>query len=58
MPNAFLVVDERKDLPFNKLLLDFFIKTNDLYVTEDEQFYNSGKKEIIKDEVKNSYYEW
>ena len=50
------VVDEKKDLPFNELLLDFFAKTNDLYVEENEKFYNLENGEI-GDKEKNTYYE-
>ncbi|RHZ35627.1 dUTP diphosphatase [endosymbiont GvMRE of Glomus versiforme] len=49
---------ERKDLPFNKLLLDFFIETNNLYIKENEEFYNLENIEIKDKDKKNTYYEW
>jgi len=44
-----------KDLSFNELLLNFFAKTNDLYIEEDEQFY-SLKNGKINEQAKNTYY--
>ena len=52
---ALSVEYERKDLPFNELLLSFFAKTNDLYIEENEEFYNLENAEI-KD--KSTYCEW
>ena len=46
-----------KDLSFNELLLNFFAKTNDLYIEEDEQFY-SLKNGKINEQAKNTYYGW
>jgi hypothetical protein len=57
MPSALHVADKKKDLPFNELLLDFFDKTNDLYVEENEKFYNLENGTIGVKE-KNTYYEW
>jgi len=57
MPSALHVADKKKDLPFNELLLDFFDKTNDLYVEENEKFYNLENGTIGAKE-KNTYYEW
>jgi hypothetical protein len=40
----------------NKVLLDFFTKTNELYIEKSEKFYNSKHIEI-KDKEKKTYYE-
>lgn len=52
-----LLTDEREDFPFNKLLLDFFAKTNDLYVEEKEEIYKlqSGK---ISEKGQKTYHDW
>ncbi|MEG7978977.1 MAG: hypothetical protein NY202_03595 [Mollicutes bacterium UO1] len=48
-------ISEKKDLSFNRLLLNFFAETNDLYLEENEQFYNlEGGK--INDRAKSTYY--
>jgi hypothetical protein len=39
-----LLIDKREDFPFNKLLLDFFAKTNDLYIEEKEEVYKYKNK--------------
>ena len=46
------------DLPFNKLLLSFFTKTDNLYIEENEEFYNLENAEIKDEDKKNTYYEW
>jgi hypothetical protein len=48
----------QKEGEFNELLLNFFSKTNDLYVEEKEQFYDLENTEVIKDKAKNTYHEW
>lgn len=48
---------EKEEQSFNELLLDFFAKTNDLYVEKNEQFYNL-KNNKINDKAKNNYYDW
>ena len=58
IPPFLLTEDEKKFGLFNELLLDFFAKTNDLYVEKNEQFYNLENKETIKDKTKNTYHEW
>ena len=45
---------QKKDSSFNELLLDFFAKTNNLYIEENEQFYNFGNSEI-QENKKNVY---
>ena len=49
-----------KEVPFNKLLLEFFYKTNDLLIIDAEiggkDFY--APEEIKKDKGKTSYYRW
>jgi len=57
MSSILLVGCQRKDFTFNKLLLAFFAKTNDLYVEKNEKFYNL-ENEKIGDKEKNTYYEW
>lgn len=46
---------EKQVLHFNKLLLEFFTKTNDLFVLKEEELYNSGKTKITD---QKTYYEW
>ena len=45
----------QQELHFNKLLLDFFVKTNDLSVLEKEELYNSEKIKITN---QKTYQEW
>ncbi|CAG8851355.1 5981_t:CDS:1, partial [Racocetra persica] len=52
-----LIKNKEKGASFNELLLDFFAKTNNLYIEENEQFYNFGDSEIPENK-KNTYYDW
>jgi dimeric dUTPase (all-alpha-NTP-PPase superfamily) len=52
------VEHERKNLPFNKLLLDFFTKTNGLFIEENKEVYNLENTEIKDKDKKSTYYEW
>ena len=56
LPSLF-IANERKDLPFNKLLLDFFTKTNDLYIEKNWEFYKLEKRKI-NEERQKSYQDW
>jgi hypothetical protein len=47
---------KKKDWSFNKLLLDFFAKNNNLYVEKNERFYNLRESEIPENK-KNTYYD-
>jgi hypothetical protein len=48
--------EKSKDLPFNELLLKFFYKTNDLFITEDEHGYKLGVTKLTKKEELTTYY--
>jgi dimeric dUTPase (all-alpha-NTP-PPase superfamily) len=48
---------KKKGWSFNKLLLDFFAKNNNLYVEKNERFYNLRESEIPENK-KNTYYDW
>jgi hypothetical protein len=47
---------KKKDWSFNELLLDFFAKSNNLYVEKNERFYNLRESEIPENK-KNTYYD-
>jgi hypothetical protein len=47
-----LLKDKREDFPFNKLLLDFFAKTNDLYIEKKEEMYELKNGKINEKEQK------
>ena len=53
IPFDLLLIDKREDFPFNKLLLDFFAKTNDLYIEEKEEVYKYKNKKGQK-----TYHNW
>jgi len=46
------------DLSFNELLLKFFAKTNDLFIIEDEYWYNLGATKLTKKQEIITYYHW
>lgn len=52
-----ILVSEKKGYHYNKLLLDLFYKSNNLYIEKNEEFYKLEKREI-KDKEKNIYYDW
>jgi len=57
----FLFEDVEKkypDLSFNDLLLDFFIKTGDLFIVTDENFYKLGATKLTEKEAITTYYNW
>jgi hypothetical protein len=47
-----LLANKREDFPFNKLLLDFFAKTNGLYIEEKEEIYELKNGKINEKEQK------
>ena len=53
-----LVEEKVQDLPFNELLLDFFVKTNELFIVEEEQFYKLGATKLTEKNSINTYYSW
>jgi len=52
-PTFFNIEYESKDLSFNRLLLDFFAKTNDLYVEKGEEIYKLKTSKITEKTQKN-----
>jgi dimeric dUTPase (all-alpha-NTP-PPase superfamily) len=56
-PKEILSIPEKKDIISNELLLDFFYKSNNLYIEENEEFYKLDKREI-GNKRKNTYYDW
>ncbi|KLL05067.1 MAG: dUTP diphosphatase [Mycoplasmataceae bacterium RV_VA103A] len=54
-----VLIDKNKEkgASFNELLLDFFAKTNALYIEKNEQFYTLEDSEIPENK-KNTYYDW
>jgi len=52
------VEENSQDLPFNELLLNFFVKTNDLFIVEDEQFYKLGATKLTEKKAIITYHNW
>lgn len=50
-----LSTPEKSEPQFNKLLLELFYKTNNLFILKNEELYNLGKTKISD---QNTYYEW
>jgi len=48
MENFNQLIYSQKDIPFNQLLLEFFYKTNDLYIAEITEFQAAEKTSAKK----------
>ena len=56
-PIVFNIEYEGKELSFNELLLEFFARTNDLYIAEKEEVYKLEKAKI-NEKGQKSYHDW
>ncbi|CAG8596936.1 27843_t:CDS:2 [Gigaspora margarita] len=48
--------EKLEDFPFNELLLKFFYKTNDLFITQDEYWYKLGATKLTEKKELTTYF--